>query len=148
MRRERAVRAKLRVLVVLSLGLGACWMFEVKKVPALELTVRDASGKPLPGATVTLTRRSMPHGMRELVGTQVTDASGVVTWREEHAPRRFGCVLIPHGVPHVVFEACATAPGLGPSCTKGHSDARQSLTLGPASASPTSSARSAPSSAD
>jgi hypothetical protein len=134
----RSTRSRVRALAVLSLGLGACWMFEVKKVPALELTVRDDAGKPVPGATVTLTKRNMPHGLRHLVDKRVTDASGVVRWTED-AERKPGCVLIPHGVPHVVFEACAEAPGKAPACTKGNADPKQVLTLSVASASPSTS---------
>jgi len=100
---------------LLPLLLAACVPIPVHKTlqPEASITVRDASGAPLPGATVQLITGAYPRapqGWERSRSTSTTDASGVARFE---AVREW-LVEVPgmvHGVTEYGWHWCVARPG-------------------------------------
>ena len=126
---------------LLPLLLAACVPIPVHKTlqPDAAMTVRDAEGAPLPGATVQLITGAYPRapqGWERSRSTATTDADGVARFK----PEREWIVEVPglvHGVMEYGWHWCVAHPGYRTWRTDEANvpfEARTSVTLSPASA--------------
>ncbi|MFJ1300746.1 carboxypeptidase-like regulatory domain-containing protein [Pseudomonadota bacterium AL_CKDN230030165-1A_HGKHYDSX7] len=101
--------------VLLPLLLTACIPLPVHKTlqPEASMTVRDATGAPLPGATVQLITGAFsraPQGWERSRSTATTDATGMARFAAEYDWR----VEVPglvHGVTEYGWHWCVAHPG-------------------------------------
>lgn len=91
--------------------LAGCIPYPVYKQlrPDAQATVRDASGRPVPGAEVTLIASTYPYGRQRTYDTQATAADGSARfesrreWRVE--------MLALHGAEQFFWNWCVRKPG-------------------------------------
>ncbi len=99
------------LVAIVSASLAGCVPYPIYKAlqPAAKATILDPTGKPVPGAEVTLIANASPYGRESSRVTQQTGGDGVARFPSVHQMRIESLMI--HGSTEFVWSWCVRKPG-------------------------------------